>query len=1149
MIRFSPTARLSWLPWLFTALLLLGVAPQQALLAQNGGDVEEGKGGEQAEEKPEKGPLSSATFSGLKLRSIGPAVASGRIVDLAVDPGNRKIYYAAAASGGVWKTVNDGTTFEPVFDGQKSYSIGAITLDPNDSSIVWVGTGENNSQRSVSYGDGVYKSVDGGKSWKNVGLEKSEHVGMIKVDPRDSDVVWVAAQGPLWSSGGDRGLYKTEDGGKTWKRKLEIDEHTGVSEVFLDPRNPDRMLAVAYQRARRVWTLINGGPGSGIHRSTDGGESWDEVTAGLPSEDMGRVGMAVSPADPDVVYAVIETDGPGEGTYRSTNGGVTWEKRSSYVSGSPQYYQELIADPKNPNRVYSMDTFMMVSEDGGATFERVGNDEKHVDDHALWIDPEDTDYLLAGCDGGIYQSFDRGQTWRFMPNLPLTQFYKIAVSNDEPFYFVYGGTQDNNTLGGPSRTINSRGIVNHDWFVTVGGDGFQPAVDPDNPNIVYSESQHGVLQRFDRLTGEAVDIRPRAELGEEPLKWNWDSPLLISPHENERLYFGAQRLYRSDDRGDSWEAISPDLTRRIDRNTLEIMGKVWGHDAVAKHDSTSIYGNLVAVDESPLVEGLVYTGADDGRVSVLDPETGEWRFVDELPGVPRLSYVADVVASRHDADTVYLAPNNHKEGDFAPYLLVSDDRGQTWRHIEGDLPERGSTWVLVEDPVDPNLLFVGTEFGVFFTVDARRPRPEPSSSGDSDSSRRRRGGDSGEGGEDAKAGKWPRWIQLSSGLPTIAVRDIKIQEREADLVLGTFGRSFYVLDDITPLRGLTEETLEAEAVLFSVKDPLLYLEASPGTGSMGHSEYGAPNPTVGAVFTYYLKEGLKSKEDLRKERMKEAEKNDEVYLPTLEELREEERARDPQIVLTVEDAEGNVVRRLTGPARKGIHRVDWDFRYPAVTPVQTGGGGRGRGGRFAPRGPLAIPGEYRVRLAKTVDGQWTELAGPVPFRSKLLHEGSLPVKDRAAVLAFHRQTADLQRAVMGAARVAADTGNRLDALRQAAWDTSAVSTDLLQEIDALDLRLADLRLELEGDRLIRQLGEAEPDSLMDRVNTAVRGWFTTAGPTEIQRQNHRLAAHAFGPWLEKLRELVEVDVVEVEDRLEAAGAPWTPGRVPRWEGR
>ncbi len=399
--------------------------------------------------------FTAETFSGLKLRSIGPALTSGRIGDLAVDPEDHSTIYVAVASGGVWKTTNAGTTWTPIFDGEGSYSIGCVTLDPNNSNVVWVGTGENNSQRSVGYGDGVYKSLDGGGSWTKMGLESSEHIGKIVVDPRDSDVVYVAAQGPLWAPGGDRGLYKTTDGGKTWAAVLEISENTGVSDLVVDPRDPDVLYAAAYQRRRHVWTLVNGGPESALHKSTDGGATWRKLAGGLPSGDVGRIGLAISPADPDVVYAMVEAALDGGGFYRSTDRGETWKKVNDYVSGSPQYYQELIADPHDADRVYSMDTWMQVTEDGGKTWESVPETYKHVDNHALWIDPGDTDHLLAGCDGGLYETFDRGATWRFFFNLPVTQFYKIAVDNDQPFYNVYGGTQDNFTLGGTSRTTSA----------------------------------------------------------------------------------------------------------------------------------------------------------------------------------------------------------------------------------------------------------------------------------------------------------------------------------------------------------------------------------------------------------------------------------------------------------------------------------------------------------------------------------------------------------------------------------------------------------------------------------------------------------------------------------------------------------------------
>ena len=537
------------------------------------------------ETKPEAAEkaLSASDFEGLRLREIGPAIASGRVGDLAVDPTDPKRYFVAVASGGVWLTTNAGTTWEPVFDGEGSYSIGCVTLDPNDPLVVWVGTGENNSQRSVGYGDGVYKSVDGGRTWKHMGLETSEHIGKIVVDPNDSDTVYVASQGPLWSAGGERGLYKTTDGGETWNLVLEISEHTGVSDLVLDPRDSQVLYASAYQRRRRVWTLINGGPESGLHKSTDGGETWTELTNGLPSGDIGRIGLAISPADPDVLYAIVEAAGEEGGFYRSRDRGGNWEKRSPYVSLSPQYYQEIYADPHDVNRVYSMDVWMMVTEDGGATFQQVGEAYKHVDNHALWIDPADTDHLLAGCDGGMYETFDRGATWDFKANLPVTQFYKVAVDNAEPFYNVYGGTQDNFTLGGPSRTINQNGITNREWIVTLGGDGFQTRVDPEDPNIIYSQAQYGVLVRFDKRSGEQLDIQPQAAPGEDALRWNWDSPLIISPHHPHRLYFAAQRLFRSDDRGNRWTAVSDDLTRQLDRNRLEVMNEVWSVDGVAKN--------------------------------------------------------------------------------------------------------------------------------------------------------------------------------------------------------------------------------------------------------------------------------------------------------------------------------------------------------------------------------------------------------------------------------------------------------------------------------------------------------------------------------------------------------------------------------------
>jgi photosystem II stability/assembly factor-like uncharacterized protein len=1065
-------------------------------------------------------------FSGLALRNIGPALTSGRIADIAVDPRDPRTWYVAVASGHLWKTTNAGTTFTPLLDDQTVYSIGCVTIDPRDSLTVWVGSGENNSQRSVSWGDGVYKSTDGGRSWKNVGLATSEHIGKIVVDPRDSNVVYVAAQGPLWKAGGERGLYKTTDGGKSWKAVLTISENTGVTDVVLDPSNPDTLYAAAYQRRRHVFTLINGGPESAIHKSTDGGATWTKLTTGLPKEQMGRIGLAIPPTAPKTVYAIIEASRKTGGFYRSQDGGGNWEKRDSQVSTSPQYYSEIFVDPSDADRVYAIDTYLRVTDDGGKTFHRVEQKNIHVDYHVVWIDPAKSDHLLAGNDGGLYETWDRGANWQFKPNLPVTQFYRISADDALPFYHVYGGTQDNFSLGGPSRTTTVHGITNTDWYVTLGGDGFRSIPDPSDSNIIYAESQNGGLNRFDKRTGEALDIQPQPAGSMDPLRMNWDSALIVSPHQSKRLYFGAQYLFRSDDRGDTWKPVSADLTRHLNRNTLPVMGRVWGIDAVAKNASTSFYGNIVSLAESPLKEGLIYAGTDDGLVQVTEDGGQNWRKVDKFPGVPDLTYVSSLAASAHDANTVYAAFDNHKRGDFKPYLLVSTDRGATWKSIAANIPATYTTYSIVEDHVDPKLLFAGTEFGIFFSQN---------------------GGTS--------------WIQLKGGMPTIAVRDLWIQKRRNDLVAGTFGRGVYILDDYRPLRTMNATIAGAEGTLFAPREAELYVERTPyglpGPAFQGASFFTAPNPPFGAVFTYHLKSELKT---LKKQRWAEEAKIEKdggnepaktpqqpvtIPYPTFEQLRAEQRELDPAIVLIVSDDDGNVIRRVTGPVTAGFHRVAWDLRYPPPSPIDLNAE---EPDQFDTpiQGPLAAPGTYSVRLAKRIDGVETALGSPQTFTVVPLYLSSMNDGDRAKTLEFQKRASRLQKAIMGAARANDEALTRIQHIRRALDQIDGPDPKLVARVNAIDQTLRDIDETFNGDPTLRAVNEPAPPSLFDRITTAVNGFTTTAPPTNTHREALTIAEQQFVPLLARLKQAVEVDLAGIEKELNAAGAPWTPGRVPDW---
>jgi photosystem II stability/assembly factor-like uncharacterized protein len=1071
-------------------------------------------------------PLSSGTFTAFRLRSIGPAFMSGRISCIAVHPTDKQTWYAAAASGGVWKTANAGITWTPVFQNEGSYSIGAVVVDPRNPDTVWVGTGEANNQRSVSYGDGVYRSDDGGRSWRNLGLKSSEQIGRIAIDPRDSNVVYVAAYGPLWSPGGERGLYKTADGGRTWNKLLEISENTGISDVAIDPSNADVLLAVAHQRRRHVWTMIHGGPESGLHKSTDGGKTWRKVRGGLPSGDVGRIVISFSPAQKGLVYAKVEAAENPVRLYCSQNSGDSWERRGD-VSAQPMYYKNIYPDPKNPERIYVMSVSTQVSEDGGRTFRAVGERSKHVDNHCLWIDPDNTDHLLEGCDGGLYESWDRGRLWRFFANLPVTQFYNVDVDNASPIYNVYGGTQDNSTQGGPSRTRGTDGATNNDWFVVTGGDGFVARIDPTDPNVVYGESQYGGIVRLDRRTGERVSIRPVEGKGEPALRFNWESPFIISPHSPTRLYFGANRLFRSDDRGSSWRALGPDLTRQINRDLLPVMGRIWPPEAVAKHQSTTTYGTITTISESRKKEGLIYVGTDDGLIQVTEDGGATWRKIEKFPGLPEYSpygvLVQRVYASRHDANGVYVLFDNHQNGDFKPYILKSTDKGATWISIAGDLPANGPTLSLAEDPVSPDLLFCGTEFGLHFTID---------------------------GGK--------KWIRLRGNLPTIAVRDLAIQERENDLVLATFGRGFYILDDYSPLRQIKPDLFNEAGHIFSAKkDVVRVADSGKNRGSQGEQLWMAENPPLGPVITVWLKDSLKTRKQERQEAARAAEQKKETpKYPSQADLTSEADEEAPQAFLTITDSAGKVVRRLAVPGTRGIQRVAWNLRgIPAAAPAggppsSRGGGGEPIGEEPPPfaaaamgGGSLVPPGTYRVSLAQRAGGVVTQLGGEQTITVEADSNAVLKQADRAAALEYQQKVTRLQRAFNGASELAGECKARITAVRRALVD-SPTDLKLLDEAVKLDTRITAIVRKLRGNETLRGLESGAPSTVSSRVNSAAAGARgLTGAPTGTQELNYRIAFEELSEEMTKLK-AVEADLDKFEKQLDAAGVPYTPGRRP-----
>ena len=1046
--------------------------------------------------------------SGLKMRSIGPALMGGRIADIAIHDDQKSTWYVASASGGVWKTTNAGITWTAVFDNEASYSIGDVTIDPNNPDVVWVGTGENVSGRHVGWGDGVYKSTNAGKDWTNMGLKKSEHIGKIMIDPRDSNVVYVAVEGPLWAPGGDRGLYKSTNGGVSWTLVLEIDENTGITDIEFKPENPDVIYAAAYERRRHVWGLMAGGPNGGIYKSVDAGASWQKKEAGLPAGDVGKIGLAVTAADPDLVYATIEADEENKGFYRSADQGESWSKRNSYISGGtgPHYYQELTASPQTADLVYQMDVFMRVTRDGGEHIAILGTGrEKHSDNHAFWVDPLDDLHLLAGTDAGLYESFDQGDSWRHFPNLPISQFYKVAVDNALPFYNVLGGTQDLGTLFGPSRTMITEGVRNQDWYVPLGADGYGVAFDPDDNNIGYMEYQQGYMFRHHRDTEELVHIQPQPAPGDAPERWNWDTPIFISPHDSSRIYVGSQRVWRSDDRGDSWRAVSGDLTTDKNRYELGYRGRVWSVDDMHDNGAMSKYSTITAISESPVSEGILYTGSDDGLIHATSDGGVNWQRAEALPGLPERVFINDLEASLYDANTVFAIADAHKLGDFSPYVFVSTNQGRKWRSISGDLPDGTIVWAIQQDHENENLLFLGTEYGVYFSVN---------------------------GGEN--------WHKMA-GAPTVAFRDLKLQRRDNDIVGATFGRGIYILDDYSALRTMAGDRFGNGATLFPVRDAWWYIPSAPsqaeGMPTLGSDSFATANPEFGAGFTYYLDKSLETSKLARQaEEESQREAGKDIPFPGWNRLLAESLDTEPRVMILVSDSQDNPVRWIEASAKKGTHRVSWDLRLPAPDAIDL------TTPEFVPPwagtslGPLVAPGEYSARLYALSGGEVLPLGEAQGFNVKPVRAAT-DGTDYAEVADYKMKTSALLREVANAREELNRTKDLLAHMKAAAVSAPQAAPSLFARLDAFGVEISKLETRLSGDSVRGRLNETSVPSISGRAYNAANTQGTTRAATATQKADFEIAKREFAAFAADLNALLTNQLVQLEADLSAAGAP------------
>jgi len=1045
-------------------------------------------------------------LSDVSLRNIGPAFMSGRIADIAIHPTNHHIWYVAVGSGGVWKTTNSGTTWKPIFDQQKSFSIGCVSIDPNNPHRIWVGTGENVGGRHAGFGDGIYRSDDDGKTWQNMGLKKSEHISKIIVHPTNSKIVWVAAQGPLWSKGGERGFYITKDGGKTWKQTLGDNQWVGVTDIDYDPRNPDVIYAATWQRHRTVANYIGGGNKTGIFKSEDGGMTWEEINKGIAKQKRGKIGLAVSPINPDVIYAAVEGNQREGAFYKSTDRGAHWQKQSNAVSGAtgPHYYQELYASPHRFDKVYLADVRMQVTEDGGKNFHQMMEKNKHSDNHTLKFLKDDPNYLLVGTDGGLYESLDGARTWRFINNLPVTQFYKIAVDKAKPFYNVYGGTQDNSTERGPSRTDNLHGIANRDWEVVLFADGDQPAIDPENENIIYAQWQEGFIMRKDLKTGEMVFIQPQPDKDETFERYNWDAPILISPYQSSTIYFASQRVWKSNDHGDNWTPISGDLTQYKERFDKPIMGKKQSWDSPWDVNAMSTFNTITSLAISPVKKGIIYAGTDDGLIQMSTDEGKNWRkiYVNQLPNVPKHAFVNDIKADLFDANTVYVCLDNHKEGDYQPYIYKSTDLGKTWKNINGNLPKKLLTWRLVQDYKKPELLFAGTEFGLYFTND---------------------------GGKN--------WFKLRTNA-NISFRDLAIQKEEDDLVAGSFGRGIFILDDYSFLRDINPNQLSKKATLFQPRDSWWYFEKGilgrEKKGSQGAAFYLAKNPPHGTTFTYYIKNGFTSiKSKRQKNERKLNKENKDINFPGWEAIDAENNEEKPKLFLTILNQTGTILKNIPLKNTKGFHRATWNFTQSSKQPISDSR-------RYGRSGVLVPPGNYKAVMIEEYKGAQSIKSDTINFVTKRLYQPALQGKGIENAANFWIKLDKLfASAKILRNQISKDT-KLVKSLEKAYQKTNRLDQDLLKQIHLIKIDLQNLQTAINGSQAKDKVGEKNKPRISERLSTLMMGTrMSSYGPTGTHLKTYQIVQEEIGTYQNKIK-LIHHQIKQAYDRLLTLGAPVIP---------